>query len=69
MNDDKCFDRVEIEQDDGTVQTLTPSEFVKLPMLERIRYLLASRANFFKGADPVAASTAMKALREARNET
>jgi hypothetical protein len=48
-----AFDRVQLKENDGTVQSLTPEEFRRLSVRDRVRYLLAGKAEFFLRGDAV----------------
>jgi hypothetical protein len=57
------FDRVVIH--DGTQErTFTVSEFLALPLPERIRYILGRQLAFFRGRESVEVNEALRLMRE-----
>ncbi len=57
------FDRVELR--DGTaVSTLTPSEYMALPLSQRIRAVIERRVRFFAGRTELAGDAALDAMRK-----
>jgi hypothetical protein len=57
-----AFDRVQLTEDDGTVRSLTPEEFCKISIRQRVRYLLAGKVAFFMRGQLVPPSVAIKSL-------
>jgi hypothetical protein len=57
-----AFDRVQLKENDGTVRSLTPEEFRRLSIRDRVRYLLAGKAEFFLRGNAVPPSVAIKGL-------
>ena len=56
----RAYDRVVVRDASGKTKQLTRTEFEKLPLRERVTYLIGGTAEFFAGAIPVPASEAMK---------
>ena len=56
----KGYDRVVLRDASGKTKQLSRSEFERLPLRERVTYLIGGTAEFFAGAIPVPASEAMK---------
>jgi hypothetical protein len=55
-----AFDEAIIEQANGTSQRLSPEEFFKLPLVQRVKMLCDLKVRFFKGGRPVPAAEAVK---------
>jgi hypothetical protein len=54
------YDRVVVIDASGQVRQLTRSEFERLPLRERVTYLIGGTAQFFAGLVQVSAADAMK---------
>jgi len=54
------YDRVVVHDGAGKRRQLSRSEFEKLPLRERVTYLIGGTAEFFAGTEPVPATEAMK---------
>jgi hypothetical protein len=57
------FDRVVIQDEDGSRRTLTAKQFLALPLDVRIQHILARDIQFFRGEDQVERAAALKSLR------
>ena len=55
-----AYDRVVVRDGAGKRRQLSRSEFEKLPLRERVTYLIGGTAEFFAGTEHVPASEAMK---------
>jgi hypothetical protein len=55
-----AFDEAVIEQANGTSQRLSPEEFFKLPLVQRVKMLCDLKVRFFRGGQQVPAAQAMK---------
>lgn len=53
------YDRVSVTSTDGAVRHLSKSEFERLPLTERVMFLLELRARFFRGEQEVPARMAL----------
>jgi hypothetical protein len=54
------YDRVVVRDGAGKRRQLSRSEFEKLPLRERVTYLIGGMAEFFAGTELIPASEAMK---------
>jgi len=54
------YDRVVVRDGGGKRRQLSRSEFEKLPLRERVTYLIGGTAEFFAGTEHIPASEAMK---------
>lgn len=61
------FDRIIVRQE--PVQAYSVDEFLRLPLHERIRYLLHKNVEFYSGRDLVNRKDALASLRSARVST
>ena len=55
-----AYDRVVVRDGEGKRKQLSRSEFEKLPLRERVTYLIGGTAEFFAGTEHIPASEAMK---------
>jgi hypothetical protein len=58
------FDQVVI-QGAGAPQVFTTEEFLREPLLVRVKWILAREVRFFSGRTPVDTAVALKAMRAA----
>lgn len=58
-----AFDSVEIDRDEGSARC-TAEEFLRLPLNERAKLVMARRVRFFAGPDAVDRQVALKSMRE-----
>ena len=58
-----AFDRVVITTVDGAV-TLSVTQFAALPLTDRLRAVFEKRLRFYRGAEAVDTTLALKSLRE-----
>ena len=55
-----AFDEAVIDQGNGTSQRISPEEFFKLPLVQRVKMLCDLKVRFFKAGRQVPAAEAMK---------
>ena len=54
------FDSATVRSDDGQTRTLTPDDFYRLPLAERVRLICNGAVKFFKDGRSVPATDAIK---------
>jgi hypothetical protein len=55
-----AFDEAVIDQGNGTSQRMSPEQFFKLPLVQRVKMLCDLKVRFFKAGRQVSAAEAMK---------
>jgi hypothetical protein len=55
-----AYDRVVVRDGEGKRRQLSRNEFERLPLRERVTYLIGGTAEFFAGTEHIPASEAMK---------
>jgi len=60
---DLVFDRVVLTTDKGPV-SLSVEQFAALPLTVRLRAIFEKRLGFFRGAEPVEITLALRSLRD-----
>ena len=58
----EIFDRIVLTTDAGRKE-LTVDEFVSIPLLDRVRYLMEARVAFFLGEEAVVTREALSSIR------
>jgi hypothetical protein len=54
------FDEAQVEESPGRWSTLTPSQFERIPLVDRIQLIVARRIRFFAAGIEVSAMDALK---------
>jgi len=57
---DGRFERVEVENKPGQWATITPAQFERIPLVERIQLIVARKIRFFSGGVEISALEALK---------
>ena len=54
------FDKAVVQTPDGPERTLTPTEFLAVPLGDRIQWMTASRVKFYRGGQQISPLEAVR---------